>query len=506
MISSSKLHNMISNTIDRVRGSSLKAKSARAAIALGSGTVVERGLRFVRNMILARILAPDQFGLMAIVMVVASVFEAFTEVGVKQSVIQNKRGADNEYLNVAWWFQAIRGLAFLMIAYLAAPWISSYYGKPELLGLLRVAFLAILFRGLVSPRAHVLEKEYRFGRAVFLVQGSGVLGTFSAIILAFMIQNVWALVIGFVAEFAIMCMLSYVIAPFKPTCRIQRESLAEMFKFARGVFGLPILTIIAYQIDVLVLGKVVTEEELGMYYLAVALVQLPIFLFSRVVRPILLPAFSQMQDDNDSLCRVILQISRAVAVFVIPFVVFMASCASAILLLAYGPEYTAVTIPCAMLCLLILVRSEGSILASAYFAVGQPHMHRRFVAVRAAMIVGFIYPAVVHFGLSGAAFVVIVSNVIATLIQVVSFRKVIDLRFSTYMRCYLPGLLLALPLAGINLLSLSGTESPFTVLAVGAVLLCVSFAMGIRMIIKEESKGKWDHSPSVASCESSKRL
>ena len=83
--------NLINKTFvtitDKIKGDSLKARSARGAAVLGIGTVAGRGTRFVRNMILARILAPDEFGLMAIIMVAAMAFEAFTEVGIKQSVI-----------------------------------------------------------------------------------------------------------------------------------------------------------------------------------------------------------------------------------------------------------------------------------------------------------------------------------------------------------------------------------------------------------------------------------
>ena len=107
----------------------------------------------VRWIILTRILAEDEFGLFGILLVFAVVFEAFTELGVKQSIIQNKRGADPEYLNVAWWIQALRGLGLFVIAMGVAPWISSFYDKPELLGLLRICFLGILFRGFISPRA-----------------------------------------------------------------------------------------------------------------------------------------------------------------------------------------------------------------------------------------------------------------------------------------------------------------------------------------------------------------
>lgn len=85
----------IRNGIAKLRGSNLKARSARGALTLATGTGFERVLRLVRNMILARVLAPNEFGLMAIVIAASTAFEAFAEVGVRLSVIQNKMGANN---------------------------------------------------------------------------------------------------------------------------------------------------------------------------------------------------------------------------------------------------------------------------------------------------------------------------------------------------------------------------------------------------------------------------
>jgi len=474
----------IANRISQMRGTSIRAKSARAAMALAGGAIVERSLRFVRYVILTRILAPDQFGLMALVMVAASAFEALTEVGIKQSVIQNKRGADPEYLNVAWWFQAVRGVGLFAIAFLAAPWISSFYERPELLRLLRVAFLAVLFRGFISPRAYVLEKQYRFGVVVFLTQGSGILGAVITIVSALIIRSVWALVIGFVSEFAIMCVLSYVLVPFLPRFRMERGCLGELTNFARGMFGVPILAMIAFETDVLVLGKVVTESELGMYYLAMTLVLLPVMLFGRVVSPVLLPAFSEKQDDREALRRVLLWVTKTTAVFTLPLVAFMASCADGILSLAYGSQYTAVTVPFTLLCLLIVFRTQAPIFKSVYFAVGQPRLERRFVVLRAAIIVVLIYPAIVHFGLLGAAVVVVLGNSIGLLMQIFWARSIVDLEFRAYARCYLPGLMLALPIIAMNLLRLSGMESPFVVLGLNTAVFCGSWVGGALLLIK----------------------
>lgn len=475
--------NGISDTIRLLRGTNLKAKSARAVIALGVGTVAGRGLRMVRYMILARLLAPNEFGLMAIVMVAAMAFEAFTEVGLKQSVIQNKRGATSEYLNVTWWIQAIRGLGLFILATLAAPWISSFYDKPQLLRLFQVSFVSILFRGFISPRAYVLEKEYKFGWAVVLSQGSSILATIVTIAAAFMIRGIWALVIGFVAEAAILCFLSYIFVPFLPSLKIDRECLRELMKFARGMFGLPFLAWIGFQTDVLVLGKVATDEQLGMYSLAVILSYLPIDLFSQIISPVLLPGFAQKQDDRNALCRVVLEVTRGTAIFILPLVAFMTSCASGILLLAYGPKYVAVTFPFAILCLIILARVEGVIPSSLYLAVGKPHLQRRFVSVRALIIVSLIYPAAVYFGLLGAAGIVVLANFAALFMQIFWCRRVIELDFSRYMRCYVPGLLLALPVVVIvGLLRLSGINSPIPVLIAGAIAFSAISIGGIFVL------------------------
>lgn len=446
----------------------------------GIGTLGERVLRFLRLLILTRILSPDQFGIIAIIIASLRLLEAFTEVGVKQSVIQNKRGADPEYLNVAWWFQVLRGLGLFIIAMLAAPWISSFYDKPELLKLFQVSYISILFRGFISPRVYVLEKEYRFGRSVLLIVGSSVLGTMITIVVAFTIRSVWALVIGFVGEVVILCLLSYIFVPFLPRFSINGQCLRELMKFARGMFGLPILSWISLGAGVLVLGKIVANEELGMYSLAAHLISLPVILFSRMIKPVLLPGFAQKQDDRDSLYRAVLQITRGVATFGIPLVVFVVSCASGILLLTYGSQYVAVTVPCGILSLLILAQLEAPILSTLYFAVGRPGLHRRYVMLRAAIIVVLIYPAVVHFRLLGAAAVTVGSNYVALLAQVFWCRRVIDIKFKYYMRCYIPGLVLALPVIVIvGLMRLFGVNSPVWILVGGALALATAFIGGL---------------------------
>ncbi|MFH1717494.1 MAG: oligosaccharide flippase family protein [Planctomycetota bacterium] len=477
MLSVAAIRRTVADRIARMHGTGIKAKSARAVLALGIGTAAGRGVRFVRLMILARILAPDQIGIMAIIMSISMLSEALTEVGVKQSIIHNKRGSDADYLNVAWWMQVARGLCFYGIAALLAPWISSFYNKPELQSLLRVAFLAVVFRSFLSPRAHVLEKEYKFGRSVFLVQGSAILGAIISVALAWVMRSIWALVIGFVAEMAILCILSFIFVPFRPRFTLHRGSLRELMKYSRGMFGLPILTAISFQAPILILGKVIPEDLLGFYYYSALLAYMPIDLHMRIISPVLLPAFSDKQDNEPALCRGLLQTTRWTAFLVLPLIAFMICCAGEILSLAYGSKYVAMAVPFSLLCGQILARNQSVILAGLYLAIGLPHLQRRFAAIRALAIIGLVYPAAVHFGAVGTAAAVLLSGLAILLMQVLAARRAIGLKLHEYASSYLPGLLLSLPvMAAVGLLRLCGLDSALAIVVAGSFSLTVVYA------------------------------
>lgn len=422
-------------TIPPTSDVSTKAKAIRGVVALVTGTTVGRGLRFVRNMILVRLLAEELFGVMGIVMAATIAFESLSEVGVQQSIIQNKDGDDPEYMNIAWWFQFIRGSGLFIVGLLTAPWIGSFYGNPEISGLLKVAFVAVLFRGLVSPRTYVLEKEYRFGLLMLIVQGSSILGTITTIVLAFMTKNIWALIIGYVAEAAAMCLISYILVPFRPTLKINREYLAELLKYARGMFGLPFLTMVIWQTDVFMLGKLLPAAQLGlfgMYVMAFRLAEQPAWAFGQVFGRVLLPVFAEGQDNGEMLRRRVLRVIRTTLIVSVPLAAVVAVGAKPIISLVYTPKYAAVAVPFAILCVTMFVKTQAAILTTICLAVGKPHLHRRYAVFLAICVVCLMYPGITLFGVTGAAGVLLLSNIVAICLQVVWVGRIVDLRFRDY--------------------------------------------------------------------------
>jgi lipopolysaccharide exporter len=477
---------MLFGQTQQFRPGGVGTKSIGGAGALAVGVMVERGTRFVRNMILARLLAPESFGLIAIVMVSAMAFEAMTEVGVKQSVIQNSRGSEEKYLNVALWVQIVRGLGLFIIAMMVAPLIAHFYNNVELTNLIRVCFLSVFFRLLQSPKAYVFQKEFKFRWVVLLEQGSALLGTITTLVLSFLMRNVWALVIGYVAEGAILCLLSYILAPFRPRMGIDRQCFGELMAFGRGMFGLPILAMFSFQLDVLVLGKVVSSEQLGIYYLALTLVNLPMDVFSRIIGPVLLPAFAEGQADKEKVLRMVLKLSRAIAILFLPMLIVIAGCASPILLIVFGAKFTVAAVPLTILMTFAFIFGQTMVITQVYMGLGNPHLHRRFSIVRLAILVLLMYPCVLLFGPTGAASVVLLANLIALVCQVLWVRRLIDLKVSSYFRTYLPGLLLAIPSAVIlGLLHAIHMNSTILLLAVGLGVLVMTYGSGFWVLTRQ---------------------
>jgi len=441
-------------------GDTLKARCARSSVVLGLGAFVAKFLGFGSKMVLTRLLASKEMGLMVMILSLTALFEVLTEIGIKQSVIQHKNGAEPEYLNTAWWFQGLRAIGLYVVAFITVPWLCEFYFRSrvevltrysmeEIITLIRVAFLSILFNGFVSPKAYILEKTFRFGRAVVITHGGFVLGTIVTVILAFVIKNVWAIVIGSVTIGFARCLMSYALCPFMPRFAYHRESFQGLYRFARGMLGLPVLAYVAFNIDVLVAGKLVPTALVGLYGMAMALALAPWDLFSGMVNPVLLPAFAEKQDDREALCKAVLQIAKYTALLMIPPMVLVMTCASAVLALVYGAEYSAVAVPFGLLCVYVVLLTLGSIFTNLFFGIGQPARNRAFVGLRALVLVALIYPGIKLFGLTGAAAVVVLACFIALCLQLTVVRKAIGLNIFDYVTSCMPGLALAIPVSAV---------------------------------------------------------
>jgi lipopolysaccharide exporter len=408
-------------------GESLKAKVFRGGAWLGAGSFAEQATRFGRNMILTRLLAPQAFGEMAIVLSACSVIHTIMDIGVKEALIQNPRGSEDEYVGAAWWMAFGRSASFWAILTVIAPLIAKFYGNPELSPLFRVSAIGVLFEGALSSRAYVAIREMKFRKWAIINHGGAIVGVVVTLALSFLIRDVWALVLGYGAETVGRFAFSYAICPYLPPRRLPMAAIRDLLHFSRRAFGLSLLNLVFARADIFVLAKMFSPTDLGLYTMAIYLVQTPTSFIMNLLGQTLLPTFSQVQDDKARTNRILIQVTSALALVGMPALFFVFFCGRSLLALVYGSRYAAAAGPLAIASFVALLNLMNGQITSIFFAKGQPQLHRRCVVLMAITMIALIYPFVRWFGLSGGQLTALLAIVVGFAFQIVRVRTLTEL-------------------------------------------------------------------------------
>ncbi len=464
---------------------SLKAKAVSGGIWLSAGSGFEQALRLIRNMILTRFLAPEVFGVVAIVLSVNAAFESFSQIGIKEAVIQSPRGEEKTYLNGAWLIAVGRAIALYAIIYVCSPLLADFYNNDGLISLFRVAFLSLLFTGLMSSGAYVSLKKLKFKRWAIIFHGGGWVGILTSLVLTYYMRNEWALVIGFTVESFSRLILSYIYCPFWPTLNYDREDLKALFNYAKGMFGLPLLTFIFMKCDVIVIGKVCDFSDLGLYSMVSIIAWSPFQFITLITAQVIMPVFSEKQEDKKWANKWILNITKITVFIGLPLLFFVGFYGEDLLTIIYGVKYGEIALPFVIIFFTAFLRTSSVPIAAFFLASGHPEFHRLFVAVRALLIMVIIYPAVTSYGLIGAASAGLFSMVVSYFFQMWKICKVTGLPIRQYLIIFIKGFFFSVPIILVSVLSNSiYSVGPFLNIIPGLIGCVVSYGIIIKIYLK----------------------
>lgn len=412
----------------------LKARVFRGGAWLASGSLAEQSTRFLRNIILVRLLAPDAFGTMAVVLSVSSAVQSFTEIGVREGLIQNPRGREPAYINAAWWISSSRALFIYALLFTIAPWAGTFYGNSEICALLRMAALSLIFEGAISANAYVAIKQMRFRSWALVYHGGGILGVVTTVVLSLFLRNVWALAVGACLESVFRFGLSYVVCPFVPSVQLHREALRDLLKFSRGLLGLSFLNLMFMRTDIFLLAKLYPASQLGVYSMAVYLVQVPTGFLVNVLVQVLLPTYSHIQADKLRTNRILLQITKSIVLLGLPTLIFILLYGRSLLSLIYGERYVSAAAALGIATAVALINMLNTQITAIFYASAKPTLHRRCVAVMAAITVALTYPLARWIGLAGAQVACLAAMTTGFLLQLERMRHVTGLQLTSYFR------------------------------------------------------------------------
>ena len=333
---------MILNRLTSVlQGDALKARATRGALLTIANFGAAQFLRLASNLILVRILFPEAFGLMALVQVVITALEMFSVTGVNPSIVQHKRGDEEAFLNTAWIVQIVRGLILWCFAFALAAPAAEFYDQPMLAQLIPVAGLSAVIGGFQSTNVASANRHLRLAKLTFVEIFSQFTGIVVMILVAWITESVWALLMSALVTSGMKTLLSHVYLPGIRN-RIQWDSAAfwDIFHYGKYIFIGSIAGFLIKTGDRAILGKFVTLTELAVYNFGYFLATVPVMLSNAVGVKVLLPIYSRLSGTTKA--HDIRQRTRARGVLVLGmlgFSIFSSLIGVWLVQLLYSPEY-----------------------------------------------------------------------------------------------------------------------------------------------------------------------
>jgi O-antigen/teichoic acid export membrane protein len=276
--------------------SSLKELTIRGSGWIFAGYGASQAFRLGSNLILTRLLIPKVFGLSALINTFMTGLRMFSDLGIGLSILQSDRGDDPVFLNNAWTIQVFRGLFLWICACIGAWPFARFYGEPELGWLITISGITVMVSGFNSTSLFTAQRHLRMARLTLTEIFSQLLAIGVMISWAVISPTVWALVAGGLAGSLVKMAASHIWLPgIKHRFSWDHESVQSLVRFGRWIFLSTLISFILDNSDRLILGKVLSLSDLGVYSIAAMIAKVIQIAYSRLAMSVLLPVYSKLK-------------------------------------------------------------------------------------------------------------------------------------------------------------------------------------------------------------------
>ena len=348
----------------------LKTKALSGFIWAFVDAVGYQGIQFVVLIILARILQPAEFGLIAMLTVFISLGQVFLDSGFATALIQKKK-TNHIDENSVFYFNIICGLVLFIFLWFTAPWISRFYNEPSLILLTRVLSFTFIVDSFGILHYTLMKRSINFKR---LAKISVIASSFSGVIAILMAYNdygVWSLV-GYTAVNKLSRVILYwLYNSWRPRFIFSFNSLRSMFNYGINILFVSLLQTLFNNIYLLVIGKLFTPADLGFYSRANSLQKIPVQNISGILSRVTFPIFSRIQDEKHKLKRGLKKTISSAAFITFPLMIGMYVSAKPLVIVLLTSKWLPLVPYLELLCFIGLIYPLNAINLNVLKSIGK---------------------------------------------------------------------------------------------------------------------------------------
>jgi len=410
----------------------LKHKIFGGVVWNSIGLIIDNGLHMIVKLILARLLLPEEFGIIGFAVVFTGMIRVLSDMGMSAALIQRK---DDELkpidYDTAFWAGIVWGLFLAtIITFVVTPIAASFFNEPLLKTIIPVLAITFLLKPLTKIHIVNITRKMDFKRIVIPRNISRITAAVIAIIMALMGYGVWSLVFQRVLTNLFLAIIYSYVSDWRPKMRFSLISFRKIFSFGVYTTGTGVFNYLTGNIDYLLIGKMLGAQQLGVYSLAYNLTYVVRGQIMGVINSVLYPVYSKIQDDVNTIKRYYFKVIKYNCIVIYPMMVGLILLAEPLVLIGLGERWSEAVIPIQLMAgagLVHLLTSSNTILLRG---IGKPRLEMIMSIIKTlGVTVPFIILGVLYYGINGAAAGLLAAKTVIFFINNITLKKVVGINF-----------------------------------------------------------------------------
>lgn len=395
-------------------------------------------VQILRVSILARFLEKSDFGVVAIVTLIFGLVETFGDLGFSTAIMHKKDIKENEFSSL-FWMQLLLFVGIYLVSCLFTGVISDSYGEPALMHALPVALSGLILFAIGKLYDTVLQKQFQFKVIAIRNIVAALLSLVVAVVLAVLGAGLYSLIISTLLQTLIVNVWNFAVGfkQYRIKFYINFKEVLPLIKIGIFQTGTQIIDYLASRLDILLIGKFLGTEMLGVYNLAKDLLIRVFVLINTIANKVALPVFSYMQDDNQQLRDNYCKLIKTLSFVTLPFLTMIGALSAPLVIILYGNKFVEVIPLMTLLAIAYLFSCIGNPVGNIITAKGRTDISFIYTIIRMAISIPIVW-ITASMGTVELAVGQIILGILGGLLSwYMELWKIIGLRLSQYLKSFI---------------------------------------------------------------------
>lgn len=423
---------------------------------------------FVVSIVLARILAPEMYGTIALVTVFISILQVFVDSGLGNALIQ-KKDADNLDFSTVFFTNVFFCIVLYVIAFLISPMIGRFYHNMSLVPIIRVLSITLLISGIKNVQQAYVSRNLLFRKFFFSTLGGTIVAAIVGIIMAIKGYGVWALVTQQVLNVTVDTIILWITVKWHPQFVFSLERLKGLFSYGWKLLASGLLDTVYNNLQQLIIGKMYTSAELAFYNKADQLPNIIVVNINSSIDSVLLPVMSKVQEDKEVIKNMTRRAIKTSTYIMAPIMLGLAFTASNVVLLLLTEKWLACVPYLVILCITYIFWPLNTANLNAIKAMGKSDIYLKLEILK--KIFGFLMLlSTMWFGVKVIVYGMLVNSLISQIINSWPNKKLLNYGYIEQVKDIFPNIIIAVVMGlGVSLVP-TIFDSVFVTLMVQVIL------------------------------------